>query len=307
MTNPPGRPAPDTRRPFRARDAAAAGISRRALVGSYRRVVRGVYVDAGVRDDPVVAARAALLVAGAGAFVSHETAARLHGGIVPASPDLHASVGGQRHRSRTEGVRVHVSTRTPVPFVGVPATTPVDTFLDLADGLDLVDLVILGDSLVRKGRTTREELVDAATTVRRGRRKAARAAGLVRAVVDSAMETRLRLLIVLAGLPEPEVCIEIRSPAGDLLRRIDMGYRSHRLGIEYDGRQHAESSYQYAVDVRRREELAGLDWHEWTAVGKDIHVTPGETLRRIVAVMRQRGMDVPALRGDWRAHFPGRS
>lgn len=306
MANPSGLPALDTRRPFRARDAAAAGISRRSLLTSYRRIVRGVYIDAGAVDSPIQAARAALLVAGRGSFASHETAARLHGGIVPASSDLHASVTGQQHRTRTAGVRVHVSTRAPSPVHGVLATTPVDTFLDLVDALDLVDLVILGDSLVRTGRTTPDALVAAAPSATRGRRKAVRAAGLVRAGVDSAMETRLRLLVVFAGLPEPEVCITIRDAGGAVVRRIDMGYRSHRLGIEYDGRQHAESAHQYAVDVRRREELALLDWHEWTAVAKDVHVTPHDTLRRVVAVMRQRGMDVPALRDDWRAHFPGR-
>ena len=67
----------------------------------------------------------------------------------------------------------------------VTITTPIQTFLDLAPELSLVDLVVLGDSLIRRGRLTPEMLVEAATTRRgRGCRLARRAAALVRPEVD---------------------------------------------------------------------------------------------------------------------------
>ncbi len=269
--------------------------------------MRTVHIAASAPADPLNDALAVLLVAGDGAFVSHHTAARLYRGIVPDDARLHASTTGARHRSRIPGVFVHRSTRTPTQYRGVPVTSPSDTFLDLVPTLGLLDLVTLGDSLVTRRLTTPRRLVAGASTLTKDRRKAERAASLVRVGVDSPMETRLRLLIVLAGLPEPEVNIEIHNEFGDIVRRIDLGYRAAKLGLEYDGRQHAESTQQYGSDVRRREDISALDWHEWTAVSNDIFKTPADTLARIVAVMTKRGMNVPPLKDDWRAHFPGRS
>jgi hypothetical protein len=87
-------------------------------------------------------------------------------------------------------------------FRNLPITAPEQTFLDLAAGLNLVASVVLGDSLIKAGRTSAAALRHAATTWHgRGAKLARRAACHVRDGVDSAMETRLRMLLVLAGLP----------------------------------------------------------------------------------------------------------
>ncbi len=135
------------------------------------------------------------------------------------------------------------------------------------------------------------------------------AASLVRRRVDSPMETRLRLLIVLAGLPEPEVNVEIRAVDGRLLYRIDLSYPQFRLGIEYDGRHHAENDAQWAGDITRREALDGLAWRLVVVRSPGVYLDPGQTIDRIVAVMTQVGMPLPAgaPHEGWRRHFPGRS
>lgn len=281
-------------------------MSRRRLYSDeFRRIVRSVHILAAVQPEPVHDARAVLLVAGEGVFASHHTAARLWGGIVPDDARLHAGIAPEKSRSRVPGVLVHQSKRTSTLRRGVRVTTPADTFADLSACLGLVDLVVLGDSLVRKGRCTPADLMPAASDAPNPRLARA-AADLVRANVDSPMETRLRLLVVLAGLPEPEVNIVFHDATGVVARRLDLGYRAAKLALEYDGRQHAESPQQYAVDIRRREEFAAAGWFTVTVVSSDLYRTPGETLRRITEAMRPRGMDVPALRDHWRAHFPGR-
>ena len=80
--------------------------------------------------------------------------------------------------------------------IGVPISTPVQAFLDLASvGVNLVDLVIAGDSLVKANNLDPRHFVAAAAAYQgRNARRARRAASLVRAGVDSPMETRLRLL-----------------------------------------------------------------------------------------------------------------
>ncbi len=293
--------------PFRLRDAVAAGYSRRFLgSGAFVRLLPGIAIRASAPQDARTAAQAVLLVAGRGAFVSHHQAAQLWGALAPDSDVLHASVTGNRHRSRRPQVCVHKSSRRPVRFRGIALTSPEDTFVDLAGHLSLVDLVVLGDSLVKRRRTTPDRLVSAADVApKRLRRRALHAAEFVRQDVDSPMETRSRLLIVLAGLPEPAVDIRFYDDDDNLRRRLDMGYRAHRLAVEYDGRQHAESPEQWESDVLRREEFDDSDWRIVTLLAKDIYRTPGATLERLVRAMRKQGMDVSVTSDEWRRHFPG--
>lgn len=312
----PSLPFPvDPSLPFTWRQARDAGIPQRALEGStYRGVVAGIYVAAEVSAErelrsssAYTEARAALLVAGRHAFLSHHTAARLYGGIVPDQPVLHASVPPGRRRSTHREVVVHQSRRTPTTFRGLSITTPEDLFHDLATHLSLVDLVVLGDSLVRRGRTTVDLLVAAMEQATgRGIHPARRAAALVRSGVDSPMETRCRLLRVFSGLPELETDIRFFEATGRLLRRLDAGDRASKTGVEYDGRHHIERQGQWEADVDRRETFENDDWRIVTLLSKDIYATPGRTVERLEWVFRQRGMRVGPLRDEWRRHFPER-
>ena len=110
------------------------------------------------------------------------------------------------------------------------------------------------------------------------------------------METRLRLLIVLAGLPEPEVDHRVHDDDGTLLRRYDLSYLPFRLIIEYDGRQHAESDEQWLSDIGRDEALDDEQIRRLVVVSRDIYSTPANTLARITRAMRRAGMPVPRLR-----------
>ncbi|WP_406831930.1 DUF559 domain-containing protein [Pedococcus sp. KACC 23699] len=191
---------------------------------------------------------------------------------------------------------------------GIPVTTAQDTFLDLAGELSLLDLVVLGDSLVGRGRISPEELVAAAEQrgTARHRAIARRAAGLVRVGVDSPMESRLRMLIVLAGLPEPVVNHVEYAEDGRWARRFDLSYPEHRLAIEYDGRQHAESTKQWQRDVERRAELDQDGWRLVVVLADGIYRQPERTLERVVAAMRVRGMRARVSSEEWRRYFPGR-
>ena len=70
----------ETRRPFTRADAIAAGISPKQLRGSkFRRIFYGVYIDARVRDHPLVRSQAALITHPPDAFASHFSAGRIYG------------------------------------------------------------------------------------------------------------------------------------------------------------------------------------------------------------------------------------
>ena len=294
-------------RPFTAQDAEAASMSEFELRRSHRVVFRGVYVSKDVTVSPTLRAEAALLIAPRHAFISHHSAAQMWGGLVPHHPDVHVTYPGVR--AQAAGIAAHRRKRAQVVVrhAGVPVTSPLQTFLDLSHVLDLVDLVVLGDSLVRRKRFTPQQLREFVDSgggphIRRARR----AAALVRRGVDSAMETRVRLLIVFAGLPEPEVDHRVHDQDGKLLRRYDLSYLTHRLIIVYDGRQHADSEDQWLTDIRRDEQLDDELIRRLVIVSRDVYSTPGRTLGRITRAMRAQGMAVPPLGDEWRRHFPGR-
>jgi len=96
------------------------------------------------------------------------------------------------------------------------------------------------------------------------------------------METRLRMLLVLNGLPRPEAQVSIYD--GDLfLGRIDLYYRDARLGIEYDGAHH---DGKLADDDRRQNLLqnAGVRLLRFTA--SDIYNNPDVVVRQVRAALR---------------------
>lgn len=295
----------DQTKPFTRKAARRAGVHWRALAGpGYTRMFHGVYVCAELTGVESTAAAALLVAKDPDAVASLHTAALLWGGIVPHTSITHVTVPARHTRRRADSLQVHEGTRSTARHRGVPMTSPEDTFVDVARYLSLVDPVVPGDSLVRAGVVSVERLQAAATTATgRSVRLARRAAALVRAGVDSPMESKSRLLMVLAGMPEPTVNHTLREPDGTIRRQLDLAYPHARLAIEYDGRQHAESTKQWQGDVNRREELDGMGWCVIVLLAGDIYRTPQRTIARIRAAMSQCGMAVPEGSEEWKAHF----
>ncbi|MFD7075964.1 DUF559 domain-containing protein [Nocardioides sp. NPDC059952] len=297
----------DPMRPFLRASAAATGSVKELRTPAYRRLLHGIYVLATVEVTPTLIAEAALLPFGEEAWASHATAARVLNLPIPALPGEHVTVVDRRRRRGRKDVTCHLGRKGWVNVIsGVRVSAPQQVFVELATQLSLVDLVIVGDHMVRKG------LVDLATLQRfcadssgPGAVLARVAAGYVRDGVDSPMETRLRLLIVLAGLPEPEVNLLV----GDEVerRKYDLSYRRSKTILEYDGRQHVERVEQWEADLERREAIDDDQWRIMVFVAKDIYRSPGRTLERIQRALLLRGEPgVPtSLTDTWRAHFPG--
>ena len=301
----------ETRRPFTRADAIAAGISPKQLRGSrFRRIFHGVYIEATIPNHPLIRAQAALAIHPTTAYASHLTAARVYRVPVPKLSDEHVTVPEKASRSQVHGVSCHVASRKPSEVVevdGVRISAPCVMFVELASVLDLVDLVVVGDALVRLRLASPQHLVGwCQASTDRFAVAARRAAGYVRERVDSAMETRLRMLIVLVGLPE--VNFEISDETGHLLYRLDLSYPDLRLVVEYDGRQHAVDVGQWGHDLDRREWFDDEKWRVLIVTSKGIYREPERTLQRIHKALAERGCPgLPRRLSDaWRPYFPAR-
>lgn len=278
----------------------------RELTGpKFQKVFHGVYVRAGVRLDPVERSRAALMIF-PDAFASHKTAARIWGGVIPDDQQVHISVTPGRVRSRRRGITPHVARDQSDVRVhrGVRVSSPARCFCELAtDGCGLVDLVVLGDSLIKVEAVTVDELIVAADSWS-GRRAAvaSRAARLVREGVDSPMESRLRMLIVLAGLPEPVVNFVIRHENGEWQLRFDLCYLELKLIVEYDGDQHAVDPRQRARDLERREAIENMGFRILVVQKHQFYDRPDQVLERIARarVDRGAGRETCRVRSTWR-------
>jgi very-short-patch-repair endonuclease len=301
----------DVRRPFTYAAAVAAGIRPAQLRSKkFRRLYHGVYISAEVKPSPIHKVQAALLIHPPSAFASGASAGRVYEAPLPAGlAEELISVFEHRDRRRREGIRHRVVPRaTPVlRYRGLPVSSPDETFVELAEQLTLVDLVVVGDYFVKKEWTTVERLASHANGPL-GSNAAARAARYVRAEVDSPMETRLRMLIVLAGLPEPKVNHRIYYADGRLRYRFDLSYPDLKTVVEYDGRQHRADLVQWDHDVERGEWLDDDGWRHVPVFSWGIYRRPDRTLERVVKALRERGCrELPReLSDDWRPHFPVR-
>ncbi len=297
--------------PFLRKQGIEAGLTKHQLDGpAYHRLFGSVRVTTQSQLTPEVLARAAMLVV-PDAVISHHSAARLHGGVLPDDALAHVTVPRARQRRRREGLVVHMGRdRQTVQYGPLRVTSPALTFCDLADYLNLVDLVVFGDSMLQRGCLAQDALLDAVDEMTVGARAlAGRAAEMVRPGAESPMESRVRLMMLLAGLPEPVVNLSIRDADGLLRYRLDLSYPELRIAIEYDGRQHAEDPAQWGHDITRREWLDDHGWRLLVLRATDVYDTPWETVRRIGAILATRGYDKPLPLhppAEFRLHFPGR-
>ena len=87
----------------------------------------------------------------------------LWGGSIPPSSAVHLTIS-RSHTFQAAGIRTHESDRARMTTFrrGLRVTTPEQTFVDLAGSLDLVEMVVLGDRLVRREVTTPQRLVRSA-------------------------------------------------------------------------------------------------------------------------------------------------
>jgi hypothetical protein len=271
---------------FSVAEGRAAGLSvdqlRRA---SLRSPTRGVRTDAPPPDagDLLGRCRELLPVLPPDAVFCHVTALELLDVDLPWGMDsdgpLHVQVGQAASRPRRRGVRAHSRCTTDVRSWtlrgGVRVLVPELVWVQLGAELDVPELVVLGDALLRR-RNALSHLDRLKATVAglpagtRGARRLRAAVGHLRAHTDSPMESRLRWLLVDAGLPCPAVNALVRAPDGSVVAMPDLSYELERVAVEYDGDVHRTSKTMWRRDVARRQSLEALGWRVVSCTADDV-------------------------------------
>lgn len=238
---------------------------------------------------------------------SHTTAALLWHCPLPARVEpplpLHVTTMGALHAVRRAGVighRVNTGAATVRRRYGFPVSDPIAVFCQLASILEIDDLVAVADHLVLDPAVldpldprpfVSPGLLRAGVGTFRGRgcRAAASAVLLSRPGAESRRETMLRLLLVRAGLPEPEVNPEVYSDEGRWLARADLVYRRWKVIAEYDGDHHRTDRAQYERDQARIERLQDAGWIVVRVRARGLTTARDETVARVERALTRRG------------------
>lgn len=246
---------------FLVREALANGVDPgRLRRQDLSRPVHGVRTT----DTSMSLGSAVALVMRHDQYFSHTTAVERWGGPLPRSHEgaVHVTTVGAGPLMRRPGVVGHRrrAGAVVVTLDDVRVSGAERAWRECAGLLTVQQLVAVGDFLVgHRGPTTVDAL---AATILPGERfvAVARAAiELIRVGAESAMETWLRLAVVDAGFPEPELQVEVFDGAGRFLARVDMGWRGLRIALEYDGDHHRERA-TYERDQRRDNSMIVNGW-----------------------------------------------
>lgn len=232
---------------FRGSLAVAAGLVTwdRLRGPRHVRLFPDVYVRVGTEPPGLeLRSRAAYrLVEGRGVLSGWSAAEVLGASCGPWDAPAEVTVPGRDQRTHP-GLRVRRDLLHPgeVTCVGdLRTTTPLRTAFDLGRRGDLVEAVVGVDALAHRFRFNPDLLLNFA--VRYPRARGVRNLAEVLTHADrramSPMETRLRMLLVLAGLPRPVAQHPVQDPPARTAVWLDLAYPDRRIGIEYEGEQHA--------------------------------------------------------------------
>lgn len=267
--------------PLAAGHAIAQGLTREQLRGPrFSPVLRGVYLPSGVTPDLAMRCDAALQVFPA-AVLSHETAVQLCELPMPISAprtisQLHLTVQPGAARPKRAGICGHRMALTDDEvrrLAGRPLTSMPRTFVDVAESWSVEDLIVVGDAMLR--HISSNELTAALN--RAGRRRGVVAARRAAAHLDkrsgSPMESLLRARLIMAGLPIPEVNVDLYNDFGLWMARPDLFYRKAMLAIEYEG-EHHRTRRQFDRDTLRDRNYAELGIRVVRVTARDVLVMP---------------------------------
>jgi hypothetical protein len=291
---------------FTSREALAVGLTVDDIRAELRarrwlRLRKGIYMSAAAwapadeRGRHLLASVAVLLSLDPGPVLSHASAARLHRLVVPASDGPAVRVTDDEQWRSGRGYRVaraQLPAEDVRPWLSFRTTSVARTLVDCAREWPQLASVIAMDAALCAELVTRADLHAAVLSARHrpGVAAAARSFGLSDGRAESPLETKGRLRLLAAGLPRPELQVDLHDERG-FIGRIDAWYEEVALAVEFDGRVKYEqprggrSPAQVMWDEKRREDrIRAVDIRMVRITNDDF----GPLWPRVVAGIRER-------------------
>ncbi|MCH1883294.1 hypothetical protein [Agrococcus sp. ARC_14] len=218
--------------------------------------------------------------------------------------DVHVvSVIGRGHPERDEvRVRRIATSHFDVWDVeGVRVASPALAWALMGERCTVHELVVIGDALIsaferypdRRIPGPLATLDDLRAITERWNRMAGAATlrsalPRIRSRVESPRETDMRLLIVDAGMPEPEVQVKVLEPGTNrFLGRADLMHRESGVVEEYEGEGH-RSKQQWDRDIQKYRDFDRVGLHVVRATNRDFVPSAEQWLADLADVLRRR-------------------
>lgn len=282
-------------RPFTLDEARAAGLTKSALKGkAWRRLNAELYCWTELNENPSLLLSAWQRLLPAEAVFSGATAAWLFGlDLEPIDPVQIVVPPDSGMRSRV-GLSVRRCELPPAEVVSVRGLRAMALSFTLA-GLCLertsVEALVAIDMAVCAGLTDAAALVRYADAAK-GRPGAGKLRSLAAfaAPAESPMESRLRWLLLRAGLPRPEVQTNLRDSKSRFIGRADLYYPAAKLVLEYDGGNHRE---RLVEDDRRQNLLINAGFRLLRFTAADIHNRPEVVEAQVRGALSMAALNAP--------------
>jgi hypothetical protein len=268
-------------------------IAGRVRRGSWQQMYLGVYAAFSGEPSRAAALWAAVLYAGPGAVLSHQTAAELVGLADARSSLIHVTVPSARRVRQRAGLVIHISARAAAaihPARTPPQTRVEETILDLWHAAPNLDDAV---SWVTRGlgrRLTTQERLRAAAAARSRVRWRAQLTELLSpdaAGIHSVLEYRyLRYVERPHRLPTSRRQAHARRDGRSEYR--DTLYEAYSTAIELDGRAaHPGDSRWRDIQRDNAASVAGITTlrYGW----RDVTATPCKVAAEVAAVLTARG------------------
>ena len=256
---------------------------------TWQRIGPAVYALGSRADDPMVKLRAAAVRVPGGVF-SGSTAVWLHGVAVAPYEPIELTLPPGAPIAGRAALRIR---RAQLPEADVTsakgfAVTVIERALaDVSARQAVPQAVVIADAVAHARLTTKARLAAraVASAGRPGIRRFRRVLDLLEPATESPMETRLRMLLVLAGLERPAVQHRIYDEGGNFVARVDLYYPGARLAIEYDGATHKTSIVE---DNRRQNRLAQVGIRLLRFTASDVYDRPQAVIAEVRGMLAAR-------------------
>ena len=272
--------------------------------GRWQRVYRGVYATFTGTPQREAKLWAAVLRAGQGAMLSHETAAEVHGFADRTSSRIHITVPADSHPARHQRIadvvmhRSSVSGPDRLPPWQLPRTSLADTILDLVAAARTDDDAYAWLSRVITSRLVTPEFVVEASA---GRKKMPRRAWLSEALTDLAdgvhfpLERRWYRDVERAhGLPRAHRQVKVKHANGT--RYLDNLYEDYGVCVELDGKIAHPDEHRSRDRRRDNENVARYDTETLRYSYEDVANHPCEQAAQLAITLTRRGWPATTLK-----------